>query len=192
MAKRRHLVLAEDCPPVIPAVERTRGSTGTRCRSVLGDSCFECGAIHELKNQLRVLESVTKWRKCVTDTADIPVAVHEAFQEMYRDGCKPVALSIPYDVLDSDAYPSIAIESVALSGPRWNPTVRAQVTLRGATRALRFPAAVAQVGGLLTVIADFQLRQSDFGITPYTALGGGLQVRDRIDVRVHLLARRAG
>jgi len=96
------------------------------------------------------------------------------------------------EVLDADAYPSIGIESIALSGPRWNPTVLARVTLRGATRVLRFPAAVAQGGGLLTVIADFHLRQSDFGIAPYAALGGGLQVRDRIDVRVHLTARRAG
>jgi polyisoprenoid-binding protein YceI len=96
------------------------------------------------------------------------------------------------DVLDADAYPSIVIESIALSGPRWNPTVRARVTLRGAARELRFPAAVVQCDGLLTVVADFRLRQSEFGIAPYSTLGGGLSVRDEIGVRVHLLARRTG
>jgi polyisoprenoid-binding protein YceI len=96
------------------------------------------------------------------------------------------------EVLDADAYPSIVIESIALSGPRWNPTVRARVTLRGAAHELRFPAAVVQCDGLLTVVADFHLRQSEFGIAPYSTLGGGLSVRDEIDVRVHLLARRAG
>lgn len=96
------------------------------------------------------------------------------------------------DVLDAADYPNIEIASASLAGPRWNPEVTARVTLRGAARELRFPAAVVQDGGRLTVIAKFALRQSDFGITPYSALGGGLRVRDRIDVRVHLLARRAG
>ena len=95
------------------------------------------------------------------------------------------------DVLDAADYPEIEIGSISLAGPRGNPEVTARVTLRGATRELRFPAAVVQDGAQLTVIASFPLRQSDFGITPYSALGGGLRVADRIDVRVRLLARRA-
>jgi len=63
----------------------------------------EWGALHELRNQVGILESVTKWRKCVTDTAAIPAAVHEAFRELSSGCAKPVALSIPYDVLDADA-----------------------------------------------------------------------------------------
>jgi len=94
------------------------------------------------------------------------------------------------EVLDAARYPLIRIESVALTGPRWNPTVFARATLRGATRDLQFPAAVAQDGDRLTVIAGFRVRQSDFGITPFAALGGGLQVRDAIDVRIRLTARR--
>ncbi len=94
------------------------------------------------------------------------------------------------EVLDAAHHPLIRIESVALSGPRWNPTVLARATLRGAAHDLQFPAAVIQDGDRLTVIASFSFRQSDFGITPFAALGGGLQVRDAIDVRIHLTARR--
>jgi len=95
------------------------------------------------------------------------------------------------DVLDSASLPLIKVNSVALFGPRWNPTVLAQATLHGTTRDLRFPAAVVQQGDLLTVIASFRVRQSDFDLTPFTALGGGLQVRDAIDIRLRLVARRA-
>ncbi|UCD58065.1 MAG: thiamine pyrophosphate-binding protein [Candidatus Hydrogenedentota bacterium] len=63
----------------------------------------EWGALHELKNQIGILESVTKWRRCITDPSGIPAAVHEAFHQLYSGCPKPVALSIPYDVLDSDA-----------------------------------------------------------------------------------------
>jgi polyisoprenoid-binding protein YceI len=95
------------------------------------------------------------------------------------------------DLLDAAQHPLIRIESVALSGPRGNPAVVARVTLRGATRDLRFRAAVTQQGDLLTVTAGFRIRQSDFGISPFSTLGGGLQVRDAVDIRIRLLARRA-
>lgn len=93
-------------------------------------------------------------------------------------------------VLDAATHPLIRIESVALAGPGWNPTVTARVTLRGATRDLRFPAAVFRQGDTLTVIASFQISQSAFGIEPFTTLNGGLRVRDAIDVRLRLAARR--
>jgi hypothetical protein len=95
------------------------------------------------------------------------------------------------DILDAAGRPIVEIVSIALAGPRWNPTVIARASLRGATRDLRFPAAVVQRGDLLTVIANFRIRQSDFALTPFSTLGGGLQVRDAIDVRLRIVARRA-
>ncbi len=94
-------------------------------------------------------------------------------------------------VLDAARYPLIRIESIALAGPRWGPTVTARVTLRGVTRELRFPAAVFQSGNALTVMAAFRLTQSDFGIVPYSILGGGLRVRDVLEVRIRIVAHRA-
>lgn len=95
------------------------------------------------------------------------------------------------EVLDVGRHPLIRIASVALAGPRWNPTVTARVTLRGETRDVRFPAAVFQSGDALEVIAGFRVRQSDFGIKPFAALGGGLLVRDTMDIRIRVVARRA-
>ena len=95
------------------------------------------------------------------------------------------------DVLDAARQPLIEINSIALVGPRWNPTVLARATLHGTTRDLRFPAAVMQQGDLLTVVASFRVRQSDFDLTPFTMLGGGIQVRDAIDIRLRIVARRA-
>ncbi|MBI3042944.1 MAG: YceI family protein [Betaproteobacteria bacterium] len=95
------------------------------------------------------------------------------------------------EVLDAASHPFIRVESVALVGPRWNPTVTARVTLRGATRALRFPAAVFQQDDTLAVIATFGISQTHFGVQPFSVLGGGLQVRDTLDVRIRLVAHRA-
>ena len=94
------------------------------------------------------------------------------------------------EVLDAAVHPLIRIESVALTGPPWAPTVTARVTLRGTTRDLSFPAAVVRQGDGLVVIASFPIRQSDFGIQPFSALNGGLRVRDALDARLRVVARR--
>jgi polyisoprenoid-binding protein YceI len=94
------------------------------------------------------------------------------------------------DVLDVARYPLIRIESVALAGPAWGPAVTARVALRGAVRDLSFPAAVVRQGDGLVVIASFPIRQSDFGIEPFSALNGGLRVRDALDARLRVVARR--
>ena len=78
-----------------------------------------------------------------------------------------------------------------MSRTPWAPTVTARVTLRGTTRDLTFPAAVIRAGDGLVVIAGFPIRQTDFGIQPFSALNGGLRVRDALDVRVRVVARRA-
>lgn len=95
------------------------------------------------------------------------------------------------EVLDAANHQAIRVESVALVGPRWNPTVTARITLRGVTRALRFPAAVFQQDDTLAVIATFRISQTRFGLQPFSVLGGGLLVRDAMDVRIRLVAHRA-
>lgn len=93
-------------------------------------------------------------------------------------------------LLDADAHPFIVIESIAMQGPRWNPEVTARVTLRNATRNLRFNAAVFESGQSLSIVAGFRIRQSDFDIEPFSVMGGGLQVADEVDIRIRIVARR--
>jgi len=94
------------------------------------------------------------------------------------------------DMLDAAKHPLIRIESIALAGPQWGPTVTARVTLRGVVRDLRFAAAVLRQDDMLAVVASFRINQSEFGIEPFAALNGGLRVRDALDIRVRLIARR--
>ncbi|HVB46809.1 MAG TPA: YceI family protein [Burkholderiales bacterium] len=113
----------------------------------------------------------------------------EAVSAQAREGTRHNMLGA--EVLDAAHYPLIRIASVSLAGPRWNPTVTARVTLRGTTRELRFPAAVFEGPDTLTVIAQLRLDQTEFGIQPFSILGGGLRVRDALDLRLRIVARRA-
>lgn len=57
------------------------------------------GAVHEMANQLDVLENITKWRAQVMEPDQVPEAVHEAMRQLKTGRPRPVALEIPADVL---------------------------------------------------------------------------------------------
>lgn len=95
------------------------------------------------------------------------------------------------DVLDATRYPEVHIRSVKLLGPDWGPDATVRIELHGVARDVSVSIAVQRGGDSLSVNGAFDLKQSDFGITPFSALGGGLQVADTLRVRFHLVAQKA-
>lgn len=93
------------------------------------------------------------------------------------------------DVLDAERYPEIVIRSVGVGGPRWQPDVTIEITVRGRTRTATVPVALDVAGGTLTATGRLLLRQTEFGIEPFSALSGRLRVADEIIVRFRVVAR---
>ncbi|MDD5329749.1 MAG: YceI family protein [Sulfuricella sp.] len=83
-------------------------------------------------------------------------------------------------VLDAARYPFAVIH--ATCGNPGCTGLSAQVTLHGVTRRLNIPLELERKSRRLVASGHFELRQTDFGITPYSALGGALLVRDRLDL----------
>lgn len=96
------------------------------------------------------------------------------------------------ELLNADAHPEIRIESLAITGPRWQPDIKALVTLAGETRELTVPVALVVEENALTATGRFVIRQSDFGITPYSTAGGALRVSDEVLIRFRIKARDPG
>jgi hypothetical protein len=95
------------------------------------------------------------------------------------------------DLLDAAHFPEVSIRSVSLLGPDWGPDATVRIELRGVSRDMSVPINVERNGDTLSVNGSFELKQSDFSITPFSALGGGLQVADTLRVRFHLVAQKA-
>jgi polyisoprenoid-binding protein YceI len=89
-------------------------------------------------------------------------------------------------VLDAQRYPvvSLHVERPGDSG------LQVAVTLHGVTRRLDLPAAVRVDAA--TVVADgtARLKQTDFGIAPFSVGAGLLAVGDELEVRYRIVARR--
>jgi len=93
-------------------------------------------------------------------------------------------------VLDAENFPVIHIRSVAIKGPDWGPDMTVRISLHGVSRDVTVPVAVHHGGNRLWITGVMELRQTDFGITPFSAMGGGLRVQDRLRVRFRIGAIR--
>jgi acetolactate synthase I/II/III large subunit len=61
----------------------------------------ERGMLHEIKNQLEMIGSVTKWAGRAMKPEEVPGVVHEAFRQMLTGRPRPVEIEIPPDVLQA-------------------------------------------------------------------------------------------
>lgn len=87
-------------------------------------------------------------------------------------------------VLETERFPFILIRAARKDGE----TLRLAVTLHGTTREMDLPVRIESSPGSMTVSGRFSINQSDFGITPFSVLGGALQVRDQVDLRFRVVA----
>lgn len=95
-------------------------------------------------------------------------------------------------VLDAARYPSIAIRSVAIAGPAWQPDVTIRIRLRDTVRERTVPVSLRHDDNRLEATGQLRLRQTDFGMEPFSAVGGALRVADELLVRFRLVAYRDG
>lgn len=93
-------------------------------------------------------------------------------------------------LLDVAHYPDVSVRSVQVGGSRSHPIMVVRISLHGIQRDVRLPIRLAVSGPLLIADGSFEIRQTDFGITPFSILGGGLQVGDAVKIHFHILAEQ--
>jgi len=89
--------------------------------------------------------------------------------------------------LEADRYPyaSIAVRRAAGAA-----VADVSIALHGTTRTMHVPLAVTESPEAIAVNGELALRQTDFGITPLSVVGGAIQVQDEVKLRFDVRARR--
>ena len=132
-------------------------------------------------------------------SADFPPEVPDAAREGTRRNMLGEAL------LDGERNPQIVLRSVRLEsagqpaegtgsdagGEERAVLARVQTTVRGQVRTISVPVRYQFALGALIASGEAPLRQSELGLTPFSALLGALQVQDEMRVRFRLVARAA-
>ena len=92
--------------------------------------------------------------------------------------------------LGANQYPEvllhITVPAIELHGGRQARIITVDLTLHGTTRQLTVPTEIMAHGDGFRVTGSFEIRQTDFEITPFSVFGGALAVRDELELHFDL------
>ncbi len=91
--------------------------------------------------------------------------------------------------MEAARYPLVQIHSLRISGEAPHYAAQVAVRMHGQAREMWIPLTVDGLPGRLSVNGSFVLRQTDFGIKPYSVAGGLLAVKDEVIVDFRLEGR---
>jgi polyisoprenoid-binding protein YceI len=92
--------------------------------------------------------------------------------------------------MDAARFPFVRIRSLQISGEAPKFAANIEIEMHGQKRQMWVPLGVEDLPDQVTVAGAFVLRQTDFGIKPFTALGGLLAVVDEVVVEFKLRGPR--
>lgn len=94
-------------------------------------------------------------------------------------------------VLDALKFPKIIVRSKSIKQNNTSSIdVTVELKIHGVSRTITVPVVLEQTAEVVNVSGEFSLLQSDYGIKPPSAAFGTIVVKDRIDIRFLLVARR--
>jgi polyisoprenoid-binding protein YceI len=97
------------------------------------------------------------------------------------------------DVLDVVNFPKIVFSSASIEGKQgtggWDLKVTGELSLRGKKKGVTLPVRVELSGQTLKASGHFVLKHSDFGMSPVSAAGGSVKVKDEIEIDYSIVAR---
>lgn len=91
------------------------------------------------------------------------------------------------DNMQAQRYPQVRIRSLGIGGEAPQVSARLAIELHGQTREFTVPLNVRGLPQGLQVSGALVLRQSDFGVQPYSVMGGLLAVQDEVRVEFTLV-----
>ena len=112
----------------------------------------------------------------------------KTISEKYKQGTQQNMLGSK--LLDSANFSSIDIRSRHWSGELPDILVKSEVAVRGQTNTLEFPATVSAGDEQIIVTGSFVVTHGQLGLTPFKAFLGGLRVRDQMEMKFRITAKR--
>ncbi|MHB1533325.1 MAG: YceI family protein [Acidimicrobiales bacterium] len=159
------------------------------------------GMASKIGHDLRI--EVTQWEATVTTVADEPAktsvrVVADSRSLKVKEGTggakalsdsdrREIEKTTHEKMLKTDKHSEIIFESTAVSGfsGPGSPsaaTVEGQLTILGTSKPVRLDVRVDPSGGGYRVTGGGTIRQTDWGIKPYSAFMGALKVKDEVEI----------
>lgn len=93
-------------------------------------------------------------------------------------------------VLESGKFPKITFRSTGISNVSGTSvTVNGDLTLHGVTKRIAVPVTISATPQQLRATGKFILKQTDFGIAPYSAAAGSIKVKNEVILNFNVIAK---
>ena len=92
-------------------------------------------------------------------------------------------------VLESDKFVSVSVSDARKSGETRSFTLNGDLTMRDATKRVSFPVTVTISKDQLRATGDAELKQTDFGIKPYSGKLGMIRIGDEVKINFAIVAK---
>ena len=108
---------------------------------------------------------------------------------------KKIAAAMHSEVLESEKHPRIAFKSTGVKDLKstgdnaYTFTLEGDLTLHGVTKRIAIPVALTVTPQMLRATGKYTLRQNEFGIKPYSAVGGTVKVKNDVIVNFNIVAK---
>jgi len=125
----------------------------------------------------------------------VRTSVMEVLDPMKPDDLKKLGREMYEKVLETQRYPRAVFTSKVItiqkaSGDLFRASVVGELSFHGVRRDHSFDARVVKIGSGLRISGEFPLRQSEYGIKPFSFAGGVLRLKDELRLKFELLARK--
>jgi polyisoprenoid-binding protein YceI len=131
-------------------------------------------------------------RDLIVDDADARRAAGNDFPpeipQSDKDGTRTNMLKP--EVLDVERFPEVRVQATSVHGDLQLPQIVAGITIKDVRREVTIPVTLSVEQSRLSAQGEFEILQSDFGIKPFSAGLGALQVQDRLHIRFKIVATR--
>lgn len=109
---------------------------------------------------------------------------------MTEDGAKGTrSHMLGEKALNADRFPKIGLRSTRFYGEPPKLVLETEIVLHGIRRRRRIPATLRVESNRLRATGAFAIAQTEFGMTPFSAMGGALRLLDPILVEFEIVAR---
>ena len=88
--------------------------------------------------------------------------------------------------LQADKFPFVRVHSLHITGESPKFAAKVQIEMHGQKQVMWIPLTVEGLPEHLAVAGSFVLRQTDFGVQPYSVFGGFLAVQDEVVIEFKL------
>jgi len=89
-------------------------------------------------------------------------------------------------LLDAEQHPLIRIRSNSIEGSMPDVSIVATFSVKGVEQTVTIPANVRLSGDSFTASGEMELMHDAFGLSPFTAMGGALSVRDLLVLKYEI------